>query len=241
MRLPFALFLAVGCGGASSPCDQPVMVFAAASLRDVMADVVEDWDGQAQFNFAGSNVLAMQIESTEAADVFISADKAWMDRLEESGKLVPGSRRPLLSNGLVLVANGELKLAVESTEVLESPSIRHISIGDPEAVPAGRYAKKWLQSEGIWTAVSSKVAPAANVRAAMRLVEADPAVLGIVYSTDAASSEAVRVILRPDNGPDIRYPAALVQRKQVCPSASAFLDHLERADAVFERHGFGTL
>jgi molybdate transport system substrate-binding protein len=211
------------------------MVFAAASLRDAVTEAAAGWSGDTRFNFAGSNVLAMQIEATDRAGLFISADEAWMDRLDKGGKLVDGSRRPLLSNQLVLVANAELKLSASSLAVVLEPSARHLSMADPRAVPAGRYAKSWLEAEGIWDQVASKVAPAADVRAAMRIVEADPGVLGIVYGTDARSSGRVRVLLRAANGPEIRYPAALVNR---CPSSAAFLEHLEASDAIFSKHGF---
>ena len=216
------------------------MVFAAASLSDAMTDVAATWDGEVLFNFAGSNVLATQIEATDVAEVFVSADIAWMDRLEEGGKIVAGSRRVLLSNTLVIVANAAVELAADSPNVLLDPSIRYVSMGDPDAVPAGRYGKAWLKSEGLWDKVGAKVAPAADARAAMRLVEADPEVLGVVYATDALASDQVRVLFKAANGPQIRYPAALVEKASTCPSAGSFLDHLEVADAVFHKHGFGT-
>ena len=230
-----------GCRTSGEDCDEPVMVFAAASLRDALRDVVEPFPGRVRFNFAGSNTLAMQIEAADAADVFISADMAWMDRLEAGGKLVEGSRRTLLSNTLVVVAHRDAALTAASADMLRNPAVRHVSIGDPDAVPAGRYARAWMQDEGVWDDVSDKVAPAADVRAALRVVEADPAVLGIVYATDAGASDRVRVLFEAQGGPQIRYPAALVKRGGSCPAAVAFLEHLEASDGVFAEHGFEAL
>jgi len=235
------MVLLVGCGPGRSPCEEPVMVFAAASLRDAFTEVADSWDSEVRFNFAGSNVLAMQVESTDAADVFISADQQWMDRLDGSKKLVEGSRRDLLANRLVVIVNAGVKTVEASPMVLAEPSFRHLSIGDPEAVPAGRYAKAWLEHIGLWKSLSETVAPAADVRAAMRLVEADPSVAGVVYATDARASNRVRVVVDVDDGPEIRYPAALVERPERCSSAQAFLDHLESSDSAFAAHGFEPL
>ena len=228
----------LGCGSGGGACGEPVMVFAAASLRDVLTEVAAGWEGEVRFNFAGSNVLAMQVESAGAADVFISADQQWMDRLERSGRLVQASRRDLLGNQLAVVLHPRAEGVVAAPEALLDARFRHLSIGDPEAVPAGRYARSWLREVGLWDQLSSKLAPASNVRAALRLVEADPAVVGVVYATDAAASERVQVLMPVVDGPEIRYPAARIARSQSCPAPQAFLEHLEASDAIFAAHGF---
>jgi molybdate transport system substrate-binding protein len=234
--------LLAGCGGTSPPCEGPLLVFAAASLRDALSEVTQGWTGgEVRFNFAGSNVLAMQVEATQEADLFISADQQWMDRLERANRLVEGTRRDLLANRLVVIVHSSVKIADASPTFLFRPGIRHLSLADPDAVPAGRYAKDWLERSGLWTQVATKVAPAADVRAAMRLVEADSSVAGVVYATDARASERVRVVFEVDNGPEIRYPAALVAGPDRCPASQAFLDHLEASDRVFTAHGFEAL
>ena len=103
---------------------------------------------------------------------------------------------------------------------------------------AGRYARSWLREVGLWDQLSPKLAPAYDVRAALRLVEADPAVVGVVYATDAAASERVQVLMPVVDGPEIRYPAARIARSQSCAAPQAFLEHLEASDAIFAAHGF---
>jgi len=241
MRVLWMIGLAA-CGAASSPCDGPVMVFAAASLRDALTEVAAGFtEAEVRFNFAGSNVLAMQVEATEEADLFISADQRWMDRLDGANRLVEGSRRDLLANRLVVIVHASVKLGEVSPAFLVRPAIRYLSLADPQAVPAGRYAKAWLQESGLWSQVEAKVAPAADVRAAMRLVEADTSVAGVVYATDARASDRVRVVLEVEEGPEIQYPAALVSRPGRCPAPQAFLDHVEASNSVFAAHGFEPL
>ena len=190
------------------PRDQPgprteINVFAAASLRDVLTDVGKQFESKTglkmRFNFAGSNVLAQQIAAAEVADVFVSANQRWMDFVDQKKRSVPGTRRFLLSNRIVVVAHVSTDWTISTPQELAELPIRFLSVGDPEAVPAGLYAKNYLseieyESGSLWSFFRSRVAPAPDVRAALNLVASDPEVIGIVYRTDAIAAESVRVL-----------------------------------------------
>lgn len=244
-----------GCGDARrTVAGEPdeLMVFAAASLRDVMLDLAEPFESRSgtalSFNFAGSNVLARQLEaSPRAADVFLSADHLWTDHLAAAGLLLPGSKVRFLSNRLVVVASAASSLRLSTLDGLAAPEVRFVAIGHPEAVPAGRYARACLErvsigGESLWERVEGRLAPAADVRAALALVEARDDTVGIVYATDARTAAGVRVLLEipADLTPPIGYFAA-VTRETRHPDAATdlvrFLDS-EEARAVFQRHGF---
>ena len=250
-----ALGMAAFFGGAScspgAPQDGRVAVFAAASLRNALQDLAGVFEQRtgvgAAFNFAGSNVLARQIAAAPAADVFLSADEAWMDHVEQARRIVPGTRRTFLSNRLVVIAHRHSPIRLESPLQLGELDFRFLSLGDPEAVPAGRYARQYLQGipggGRLWERLREKVAPSPDVRAALALVEADPEILGIVYRSDVVSSQAVRVLYQvpPQEGPSIRYSGAVVKGGGNPEAGRRFLEFLagQEAALVFEGYGFG--
>jgi molybdate transport system substrate-binding protein len=232
-----------------------LLVFAAASLKDVLGELSRPFETQTGispvFNFAGSNVLALQIEaSPQSAQVFLSADENWMDHVDKAGLIEPGSRRAFLSNRLVIIANRDNPLQLPSPAQLADADFRYLSLADPEAVPAGRYARRFMEhvavgDTNLWTRVKDRVAPAPDVRAALALVEAQKEIIGIVYRTDAAISKKVRVVLDvPEElTPAIRYSCACIRNSRDAEAARAFLDFLAspEAVAVFRAHGFVTL
>lgn len=238
-----------------SACTEPaggreeLVVFAAASLRDVLTELAESFafmhDLDLVFNFAGSNVLALQIEASPVADVYIAANDDWMDYLEDRDLLTPGSRRTFLANQLAVIANIGSRLEIEELEDLASLDFSHLSLADPRAVPAGRYAKELfekLEVDGVtvWSRLEHKVAPAPDVRAALAIVAARSDALGLVYVTDARSSDRVRIlaVVAEPLSPSIRYSAAILRGRS--SRAAEFLDYLtgEDAGSVFEAHGF---
>ena len=244
------LMVMLGCAGPSTSPQGP-LVFAAASLKDVLEEVGGEFESRnghpPVFNFAGSNVLALQVEATESADVFLSASERWMDYVEQKQLLVAGTRRSFLSNRLVIIANRASGLELEHPADLASAEFRFLSVANPEAVPAGGYAKEFLENVAVdgktlWDQVRSRVAPAPDVRAALGMVEAQPDVIGIVYQTDAAISDKVRVVLPVPQSmpPDISYAAAQVRGGRNPEAARAFLEFLASPEAVelFRKHGF---
>ena len=246
-RLAAALAALLLCCAPAHAQDR-VLVFAAASLRNALDRAARGYAGPAPaISYAGSSSLAKQIERGAPASIFISADRDWMDYLQRRGLLEPGTRHDLLGNRLVLVAPA----ATGSHARIEPgmPLARwlgkdgRLAMGDPEHVPAGKYAKAALVSLGVWDSVKARVAATQNVRIALALVARGEAPLGIVYQTDAREEPGVRVVGRFDAAlhPPIVYPIALL--KGAPPAARAFAAYLRgpQARAVFEKHGFRPL
>jgi molybdate transport system substrate-binding protein len=225
----------------------PILVSAAVSLTEALEEVARDFErrtgGAVVLNFGPSSGLARQALEGARVDVFISADDAQMDRLEQAGRLAVGSRVALLSNQLVVMVlrGGPI---VKTAADLTNERIRRIAIGDPAGVPAGVYARAYLERAGVWSLVSAKVVPLASVRAALAALEAGNADAAIVYRTDARTAAGAQVALEVPIGqaPRIVYPAALVREGPNPEGAARFLEFLRGHDAraVFERHGFVT-
>jgi len=245
---------AAGDAHASHPAADPdpgsrpeLAIYAAASLRDVLTELTPSLESAAGarvvFNFAGSNDLARQILAADKADIFISADEGWMDKVAEAGLADKGTRRVLLSNRLVVVVPEGSGLAIGSAEDLAKPQVARIALADPEAVPAGKYAKAWLTKKGQWTdALRTKVLATADVRAALAAVASGNVDAGVVYQTDAAISKKVRVayVVPADEGPKITYPIAVMAHSAHATEARRAATYLSGKDAraIFERFGF---
>ena len=223
---------------------EDVNVFAAVSLTDALKELAPAYEKSSGdrlvFNLGGSNMLARLIREGAPADVFLSADEAQMDGLEKAGLLVPGSRRALLSNTLVIVVASEGGAKIASPRDLLS--IRSLALAEPKSVPAGVYAKEYLEKVGLWPALAARVIPTENVRACLAAVEAGNADAGFVYATDALISKKVRVAwsVPAADGPDISYPLAISKDAPHAAAAGRFATYLasEPARAVFVRYGF---
>jgi molybdate transport system substrate-binding protein len=225
-----------------------VEVFAAASLTDALKEIAANYEKAAGdkivFNFAASNTLEMQIKAGAPADVFFSADEAKMDDLGKSGLIATESRKDLLSNTLVIVVPADSALTLTAAAQLADAKIGKIALGQPQSVPAGIYAKEYLQKIGIWDQVTARVIPCENVRAALAAVETGNVDAGIVYKTDALNSKKVKVAWEVPvaEGPAITYPAALMAGSKHAAAAKKFLDYLAEPGSlkVFEKYGFIT-
>lgn len=231
--------------------DEPVTVFAAASLKEAVESIAAAWKAETgadiRVSLAGSSALARQIEEGAPADIFISADQRWMDYLDEKGLVKDESRVDLLANRIVLVAPANSALEVSITPgfaLADMLGEERLAMANVDAVPAGVYGKAALENLGVWESVKDKVAQAENVRAALLLVSRQEAPLGIVYETDAKVDPGVRVLDRfPEaSHPPIVYPAALLSESDN-PSASDFLSYLQGAKAheIFAAAGFTVL
>jgi molybdate transport system substrate-binding protein len=234
--------------GPASAQTRDVTVFAAASMTTALqeaGDVFAKSSGiKAKFSFAASSTLAKQIEAGAGAQVFISADEAWMDYLQKRGLIETASRKKLVGNRLVLVVSAARPFSVEIGAyrgwVGRLPAGR-ISTGDPAHVPVGRYAEEALKKLGAWAEVEPRLARADNVRNALVLVERGEAAAGIVFGTDAAVSKKVAVAGSfPETSHEpISYPVALL-RGQAQGEALQFYEFLLGADAksIFVKNGF---
>ena len=232
-------FMALAQGAAAE-----LQVFAAASLSDVLREIAviyrKSEPVDITFNFAASSILARQIEQGAAADLFISADQAKVESLERKNLLVPGSRTPLFSNALVVVVPADSSLRIHSASDLAK--LRRIALAEPSTVPAGVYARKYLEAEGLWDSLRPAVIPTANVRAALAAVQSGNVDAGFVYATDLVNARNARIAWRPpaEKVPQILYEAALPSDGRNQGAAPAFLRFLQGASAqrIFKKYGF---
>ena len=228
----------------------PLTVFAAASLSDALQAVGKAYTAKTgtpvRFSFAASNLLARQIEAGARADLFVSADRQWMDHVARAGFIVAGSSRNILRGRLVLIAPADSRIALRIAPNVPlaqalGPGGR-LAVGDPTYVPAGLYAKEALTRLGVWPTVQAKLASADNVRVALSYVARHAAPLGVVYETDARAEPGVKIIgFFPENShPPIDYHAAIVRGAN--PGARGFWAFLNapEAKAIFRRFGFRT-
>jgi molybdate transport system substrate-binding protein len=223
-----------------------LVVSVAASVYDALDEIAGLYRAATgvtvALNAGGSHTLARQIIEGARAGLFLSADDIQMDAVEKAGRIVPGTRTRLLTNELVIITpkhTYDFALA----RVLEG-NVARLAMGEPGSVPAGVYGRRWLEQQGAWARVRSKVVPFPTVRAVLSAVENARVDAGIVYATDASTSSNVRVIARlsAKEHPylDISYPAAVIKGPSEA-EAKRFLEFLKgpAARAVFDRRGFG--
>lgn len=260
MRLPFraaaiaaALLLMLPIFSSPSRAEsEPILVFAAASMKNALDEAAKKWTEKSKVevksSYAASSALAKQIEAGAPADIFISADLDWMNYVEGKKLIKTGTRSNLLGNSIVLIANkdwnkGDVKIA-NGFPLAKLLGDGRLSMADTATVPAGKYGKAALEKLGVWDSVSSKLAQAENVRAALALVGRGEAPLGIVYKTDAAADPNVKVIgtFPDDSHKPIVYPAAQTETSKNAKAAE-LLKYLAspEARAIFEKHGFTVL
>jgi molybdate transport system substrate-binding protein len=244
----FVIGAAVALASSASAAED-VLIFAAASLKNALDAAAKQYEQDSgkviKASYAASSALAKQIEEGAPADIFISADLAWMDYLAEKDLILPDTRANLLGNHLVLVAPAD---RTATTEIKEGFALAELlgadgrlAIADTKAVPAGKYGKASLEKLGVWSSVEGRLAEAENVRAALAMVSRGEAPLGIVYQTDAAAEKGVKIIgVFPDDSHEpIVYPIAVLKQSQKV-DAGAALAYLKSAaaQAIFEKQGF---
>jgi molybdate transport system substrate-binding protein len=232
-------------GAVRVPASGGLLVSAAASLTEAMTEIAQRYERgtgvRPVLNFGASSSLARQIVNGAPVDVFVSADEAQMDVLAAAGRIDPASRVDLLRNQLVVIvpAGGQ---PLASARDLIVAAFRHVAMADPTAVPAGVYARRYLESLGLWTAIEPKVVPTLDVRAALAAVDSGNADAAFVYRTDAATARRSTLAFAVPiaEGPRIVYPAAVMASASHGSAARTFLAYLRgsEARAVFTRFGF---
>jgi len=247
LRIALVLCMLVGLPGVARAAGD-LVVFAAASLESAFAKIGDAYRTRygvaVRFSFAGSGALARQIEHGAPATIFVSADEKWMDYLEQRRLIVAPTRRTVLGNRLVLVVPAakarsvELKRGFEFAALLGADG-RWVT-GDPDSVPAGRYAQQALTSLGVWAYARTRLVRAENVRVALAFVERGEAAAGVVYETDAMLSSKVQVagVFPESSHTPVTYPAAVVEGRDG-PRAREFLRFLESPEAASILRGFG--
>jgi molybdate transport system substrate-binding protein len=242
------VFVSVVIGGSAPPAGaQPLTVSAASSVADVLNDAGKAWlaagGAGVQVNAGGSNLLARQVAAGARVDVFLSADRVQMGVAERSGRLA-AAPRDLLSNTLVVVVPPGAARKTLVPRDLADAAVTRIALGNPDSVPAGVYARQWLERAGLWEAVSKKVVPTLSVRAALAAVRNGHADAGVVFATDAKTTPDVPVAyaVPAADAPPIRYPVAVVKGSRET-DAARFVDFLfsPAARDIFVRAGFGVV
>jgi molybdate transport system substrate-binding protein len=223
-------------------------ISAAASLKDAMEVIQSTYQEEhpevtLKFNLGGSGSLQQQISQGAPVDLFFSAAEDKFDILVEDDSIAKEDRVDLLGNSLVLVVPKENQL-IKGFEDLAKAEIDKISIGTPETVPAGKYAKESLEKTDLWKDVESKVVYAKDVRQVLSYVETGNVAAGIVYKTDALVSNKVNIVATADPGTHtpIIYPMGIIKDSKNYEEAKDFYSYLQNNDAlkVFEEYGFTT-
>jgi molybdate transport system substrate-binding protein len=232
-------------GVSPAPTDE-ITVSAAISLKDSLDEIshlytFERPSAEVHFNLGGSGTLQRQIEQGAPVDIFISASPKEMDSLQLQGLLVPDTRRDLAKNSVVLIVPAG-SAGVSSFQELAKPAVKNIAVGEPQTVPAGKYAQEVLTHLGIYDQLKPKLVLAKDVRQVLTYVETGNADAGIVYATDAKISKkvAVAATASEDSHSPVVYPAALIKSSKNPAAAKTFLEFLsgEKARVVFQKYGF---
>lgn len=251
--LALLLFLPA-CGGGAPSGRLELLVHAAISTREPLLALEAGYERahgvELVFNFGASGDLARQIVAAGAADVFLSADERELERVRAAGLVLEGSERALLASELAIVEPLDapaLLAAPFEARALAQPALTRLALGEVESVPVGRYAKAWLEAQGVWSALEARVVPGVDARAVLAAVESGAVSAGIVYHTDAERSARVRIVhvVPASEGPRIVYPLALIagRSERQTAAARAFAEHLAapEARAAFEAAGFAFL
>lgn len=233
------------------PTDEAVEIniSAAASLTDALTELQTEYakksNANLMFNFGGSGALQQQIQEGAPCDLFFSASKDNMDNLEKAGLVLKETRKDLLGNTLTLIASKEKKEKIKDEKGLLNKEIKSISIGVPESVPAGKYAKESFKNLGNWDQIQSKLIFAKDVRQVLEYVDSGNVDCGIVYKSDALLLKTGSIVsdLPEDSHSKIVYPTAIMKEAKQPKAAKAFYQFLQSDEAkgVFEKYGFKVL
>ncbi len=234
---------------APTPAAAPVelTIAAAASLTDVTTEIIEAYkivapNVKLTFTYGASGALQTQIEEGAPVDIFMSAAQKQMDALADQSLLLDGSRANLLENKVVLIVPKDSALGLTTFEDLAKDSVKTVAIGDPTSVPAGQYAEEVLTSLSIKDQVETKANLGTDVRQVLTWVESGEVDAGLVYATDAATTDKVTVVCEApaDSVKKIIYPVAILKASKSAEAAQAFIDYLKTAEvaALFEKYGF---
>ncbi|KRG15496.1 molybdate ABC transporter substrate-binding protein [Lederbergia galactosidilytica] len=232
-----------------SPADQDVeiTISAAASLKEAMDVIQQSYMKEhphvkLRVNYGGSGSLQQQISNGAPVDLFFSAAEDKYNRLVEEGKIAEEDGIDLLKNELVLVVPKEGEIAIQQLEDLATDKIQQLTIGTPESVPAGKYARESLETIGLWGEIEAKIVYAKDVRQVLSYVETGNVEAGLVYKTDAMISDKVKIVATASSNTHspIVYPVGVIKDSKHYEAAKQFYRYLqsEAALKVFEDYGF---
>lgn len=225
-----------------------ILIAAAASMENSMKEIIARFEEQnpnitVEGTYDSSGKLQTQIEEGMEADIFLSAATKQMNTLKEENLVDSDSIVELLENKVVLVVPTGSNTNVTSFEDVQNAET--IALGDPESVPAGQYAKEIFESLGIYEDVARKASFGTNVTEILNWVAEGSADAGVVYATDAASTDKVSVIAEAPEGTlaqKVIYPLGLVSASENKDAAKLFIEFLqsEEATSILEGYGFTT-
>jgi molybdate transport system substrate-binding protein len=252
MALTFIASLTAGCSSnqPTQPIAQPkteLNVSAAVSLKDALEEIQKNYEAKNPtikliYNLGASGALQKQIEQGAPADIFMSAAPKQMNDLEAEQLVNKSTRKDLVENKLVIIVPKASTIAIASYEDLTKDEVQKISLGETTSVPAGQYAQEVLKKLGIWDKIKDKAVLAKDVRTVLTYVETGNVEAGIVYKTDALSSDKVKVVATAPEGSHqpIVYPVAVLSGTKQQQAAEDFLTYLSTPEckAVFEKYGF---
>ncbi len=236
------------CAQSTKTPKETLTILAAASLTNVLPKIADAWKVKNKteiiFSFEATSRLAQQVKAGVMADLFFSADQEWMENLDQAGLIEKDSRSTLLSNRIVLIVPTDATFVPKSSEDLLNSKILHLALAG-ESVPAGKFARAALKSEGQLDKIQSKIVSADNVRAALQWVALKEAEAGIVFQTDAKVQPKVKVAFQflESTHPKIEYPMAMIKGSKNVISSKSFMDFCKtlEAKAIFESEGFVVL
>lgn len=241
-----------GCGDAKKEASGgstaiTLNVSAAASMTDAMKEIAAKYEMTNKnvklvYNFGASGALQQSIEQGAPADLFFSAAQKQMKNLQDKNLIVDDTKRDLLVNKVVLIVPKNSSLAMNKFEDIVGDNVKKIALGETKGVPVGAYSEEIFTSLGVWDAVKGKAVLGSDVRQVLSWVESGEVDCGVVYATDAAISDKVKVVaVAPENShKPVIYPVAVLKSSKQQAAAKAFLDYLSGAEAkqIFEKYGF---
>ncbi|SHI59013.1 molybdate transport system substrate-binding protein [Dethiosulfatibacter aminovorans DSM 17477] len=245
-------FLTSCTGGESADValepEKEIMVSAAASLTEAVTEISENFQEETGIevvlNFSSSGSLQKQIEEGAPADIFLSASKSKMDKLEEKDLIDAESRKDYLNNHLVLIVSEEYKDEIKSIEDLLESGLK-LSVGEPESVPAGKYAKQSLEYYDMWDKLAGQMVYAKTVKQVAQYVESGDSPAGIVYMTDTTllKHSYVNKVFDDESHTPIVYPLAIIRDSKNKDMAEEYIEYLQNGESrsIFVKYNFEPL
>ena len=235
-----------GCSSNEPKEQVKLTIAAAASLENAFEDELipmfeKEYPNVTIEGVYDSSGKLQQIEKGLDADVFFSAATTQMNALKDEDLVDADSISNVLENKLILIKGKDSTTTVTGFDNIKDASI--IAIGDPEVVPAGSYAKEALTNLGVWDSIQDRLSLAGNVTEVLSQVETQNAEIGLVYATDAASSDKVEVVAECDNSllaTPVLYPVGRVSSTKYKDEANSLIEFLksDKALKVFKKYGF---
>lgn len=247
LSLSLALGILTGCSTKEEERGSQLLISAAASLTDVIEELGdlykdENKDIELSYSFASSGALQAQIEEGAPVDIFISAAEKQMDALEEKDLILQDTRKTILVNNLVLINSKDSKLEINNFMDILNSDVERIGMGDPASVPVGQYSQEVFNNLDIEGELEGKLIYGNDVRTVLAWVASNEVDLGLVYATDAYTSEDVNIIASAPEGSHkpITYPVAVVKWSKEVQASKDFIDFLstDQAREIFEKYGF---